>query len=264
MENVTSHNVTQANPFSRTHYVQVYQDNKTLVDAICRFATEQLQPTEAVVIIATTRHRQAIQALLAAAGIPLEEATLSGQFNFFDAETLLASCTEDGQFDTETAHDFIEDVLKRLQQHYRRVRVFGETVDLLWQRGDKENATALEKLWNKFLRKYDLSVLCAYHMDNLNPAHYPSDIECLCSTHTHFLPSQETHLLDQALAKATEYVMGVSLSGMMDSIGKFRHPTTDMPAAQASLLYISKTMPITTELILNRVKMLMAKQEPAG
>ncbi|HEU4708153.1 MAG TPA: MEDS domain-containing protein [Methylophilaceae bacterium] len=244
------------------HQVQIYQNDETLVEAVCHFASYQLQPTEAVIIVVTDTHLAAIEARLTAQGIDLERAMRNAQYNFIDAELLIASLTGSGEFDFARAESDFRKLLEGLLQAYRHVRVYGETVDLLWQRGEKQNAKALEALWNRLLERYSLSVLCTYRMDNLDPAAYNGDIECLCSTHTHFLPSQDPALLEQALAVASENVMGVSLTGMMKSIAKFPHPTTIMPASQASLLYISKTMPVTTEVILNQVRAHLADQNP--
>ena len=254
MNSAASSKEVLTRPTPGAHFVQIYQDSNTLIDAVCHFASDQLQPTEAIVIIATESHREAIEASLLKFGIALEVAIQRGQYNFIDAESLLASFMDNGDFDADKAESVLRQIIEKVCQGYQTIRAFGEMVDVLWQRDDKENAKALEKLWNKLLKEYPVSLLCAYRMDNLHPGPYPHDIECLCGSHTHFLPSQDFTLLDRALAKATENVMGVSLSGMMDSIGRFKHPTTSMPAAQASLLYISKTMPITTEFILLQLR----------
>lgn len=264
MDNVTSNKEVLTKPTAGAHFVQVYQDSKTLVDAVCHFVSDQLQPEEAIIIIATHSHRKAIQRNLLALGVPLDEGMQRGQYNFFDADVLLTAFVEDGEFDIGKAESMLGEILENVRKRYQSIRAFGEIVDLQWQRGDKDNAKALERLWGKLINQHSASLLCAYRVDNLAPASYPHDIECLCATHTHFLPSQDFGLLDSALAKATENVMGVSLSGMMNSIGKFRHPTTSMPAAQASLLYISKTMPITTEFILHQLRKQLSTQAKPG
>lgn len=254
MNSALSNKEVLTNPEPGTHFVQIYQDGETLVEAVSHFVIDQLQPTEAIVIIATESHREAIESSLVNQGVALEDAINRGQFNFIEADSLLDSFMTGGVFDADKAETILRQIIDKVRQGYVTIRAFGEMVDILWQRDDKENAKALEKLWNKLLKEYPVSLLCAYRMDNLHPASYPHDIECLCGSHTHFLPSQDFAVLDRALAKAAENVMGVSLSGMMDSIGRFKHPTTNMPAAQASLLYISKTMPITTEFILHQLR----------
>jgi len=240
-------------PSTGNHFVQVYQDDHQLVDAVCHFITDQLSPTEGVVVIATAEHRLAIMAQLAE--LPEQEKALqSDQYVFYDAELLLSSFMVDGMPDKEKCYTAISSIFEQSGRKYKSVRAYGEMVNILWQAGNKHAAKMLEGYWNELIQRFSFSLLCAYYMDNLNPAAYDGDIECLCSTHTHFIPSQDFDRLEKAVSKASENVMGVSLSGMMSSIGKFPHPTTIMPNAQASLLYISKTMPVTTDYILNQIR----------
>jgi hypothetical protein len=250
-------------PATGNHFVQVYQDNGTLTDSVCHFVHEHLQPHEAAIIIATPAHRKIFEIELLSRDSHLEEAIQRGQIRFFDADLLLSSFMVEGMPDQAKCRSVLGEIFDDVCLSYRSVRVYGEMVDILWQHGQKDAANVLEEFWNSLLRQYPFSLLCAYHIDNLDPAAYNGDIECLCSSHTHFLPSQDFGLLEQALNKASENVMGVSLSGMMDSIAKFPHPTTIMPSSQASLLYISKTMPVTTEFILKQVRQNLAKAQNA-
>jgi len=246
-------------PATGNHFVQVYQDDGLLVDAICYFISDELKPAEGVVIIATPEHREAVIAQLSAQSEALQKALQSDQFVFYDAGMLLSSFMVDGMPDKEKCFSVIIPILEQAARKYKSVRAYGEMVDILWQAGNKIAASTLEKFWNELIQRHAFSLLCAYRVDNLDPAAYHGDIECLCSTHTHFIPAQDFDLLEKAVSKASENVMGVSLSGMMGSIAKFPHPTTIMPAAQASLLYISKTMPVTTDYILTQVRSHLSK-----
>lgn len=248
-------------PRAGNHFVQVYQDLDILADSVCHFLNDQLQPTEAAVIIATTQHREAFKARFIAQGIDLDEPTQRRQYRYFDAEMLLSSFMVNGMPDIESCKKSIGAIFEQISQEYKTARVYGEMVDILWQQGLKDAAVALEHYWNELLKQYSFSLLCTYHIDNLDPSSYNGALECLCSTHTHFIPSQDFALLEEALANASDNVMGVSLKGMVNSIGKVPHPTTIMPPSQASLLYISKTMPTTTEFILNQVRSNLAKPD---
>lgn len=263
MSNATTSKDVLSEPVAGNHFVQVYQDSDTLAGAVCHFIQHQLRPDEAVVVIACASHLAGIKTRLLSQGIDLEHVVQSGQYRFFDAESLLPTLMTDGGLDKKKADTFLSGLLAEVFAGHSAARAYGELVDILWQQGKKDDAVALENCWNELLGQHAFSLLCAYHVDNLDPAVYEADIECLCSTHTHFLPSQDFNLLEQALAKASENVMGVSLSGMMKSIAKFPHPTTIMPAAQASLLYISKTMPVTTEFILKQVRQNLALAKKA-
>lgn len=246
-------------PATGNHFVHVYQDGALLVDAVCHYASDLLAPSEGVLIIATPEHREAITAQLAGQSDAWQAAYKAGRYMFLDADTLLSSFMVEGMPDEEKAYAEISTIFEQMARRYESVRAYGEMVDILWQAGNKRAAAELENIWNTLIKRYAFSLLCAYRVDNLDPAAYNGDIECLCASHTHFIPSQCPVAFGKAVSKAAENVMGVSLSGMMDSIAKFPHPTTIMPAAQASLLYISKTMPITTGYILNQVRKHLSK-----
>ena len=47
----------------------------------------------------------------------------------------------------------------------RRIRAFGEMVDLLCERGNPSAAAALEELWNRLARRRSFSLLCGYRID---------------------------------------------------------------------------------------------------
>ena len=254
MSQVKSYKEFLSKPALGNHFVQVYQDDAPLVDAVVHFVSDQLTTEEGVVIIATPAHREAFIARLAIETPDWETKLQSGQFVFLDAEELLSSFMVDGMPDKEKCFAIIGSILERMGQSYKQVRAYGEMVNILWQAGHKLAAKTLEQFWNELIKRYSFSLLCSYYVDNLDPAVYGGDIECLCSTHTHFIPSQDFDQLEQAVKKVSENVMGVSLTGMMGSIAKFPHPTTIMPPAQASLLYISKTMPVTTDYILTQVR----------
>jgi len=245
-------------PATGHHFVQVYQEDAPLIDAVCHYISNGLTSSEGVVVIATPEHREAIMMQLANE-IADSSALHSDQYVFLDAAQLLSSFMKDGMPDREKCYAVIGAIFEQMAKKYQRVRAYGEMVNILWQAGSKDAAKMLEEYWNVLIKRHAFSLLCAYYVDNLDPAAYRGDIECLCDTHTHFIPSQDFRLLDQAISKASENVMGISLSGMMNSIGKFPHPKTIMPAAQASLLYISKTMPLTTEYILNQTRIHLAE-----
>lgn len=113
------------NPEVGAHQVQIYQDDETLVEAVCHFASHQLTATEAVIIVATDTHRAAIEARLLSQEIDLGQAIRNAQYNFINAELLIASLTKGGDFDFTRAESDFRKMLEGLLQVYRHVRVYG-------------------------------------------------------------------------------------------------------------------------------------------
>jgi hypothetical protein len=128
-------------------------------------------------------------------------------------------------------------------------------VNILWKNEEKEAAIQLEILWNALLKDYSFSLLCAYEIDNLNHANYTHALDCVCTTHTHLLSPQEPIHFEQLILDASKEVTSVDMASMIYSNSVLGHPTTLMPAGQASLFHLSKTKPLELEKILDRIKL---------
>jgi hypothetical protein len=63
-----------------------------------------------------------------------------------------------------------------MEARYPAVRVHGEMVNVLWQKGRLDAAIALEDHWNELGRSHRFSLFCVYLMDNLEkkPTKAPS------------------------------------------------------------------------------------------
>ena len=63
----------------------------------------------------------------------------------------------------------------------RAARVYGEMVDLLWRRDNREGAIRLETLWNLLAKSHAFSLLCGYAIDQFCKGGF----EDVCRPHTH-------------------------------------------------------------------------------
>ena len=67
----------------------------------------------------------------------------------------------------------------------KRLRVFGEMVDLLWRDGHRQTALWLEETWNDLAKTRRFELLCAYGMAGLFTSPSPTDLIDICDRHTH-------------------------------------------------------------------------------
>jgi PAS domain-containing protein len=84
-------------------------------------------------------------------------------------------------------------VLDRAAQQERqpRVRAFGEMVAVLWEKGNREGALQLERLWNEILRQRSLSLFCAYPLRAFGGESAAQHFLEICGEHEHVLPSED-------------------------------------------------------------------------
>jgi hypothetical protein len=137
-----------------THAVQLYEDDDFLTAILARVVGDGLEAGDAVVVIATERHRQALEAQLVANGVEVEAASDAERYVALDAADTLASFIVDGAPDPAASRRSSA-VLDRAANAtvHGRIRAFGEMVALLWADGKRDAALALEELWNVERRK---------------------------------------------------------------------------------------------------------------
>jgi hypothetical protein len=241
-------------PSGGDHFVQVYKDEAFLLEAVAEYAGTGLRRGEGVVIIATPSHRAAFVQQLAGDGVDAEEALQRGQLLLLDADETLARFTLGGMPEWQGFRALIGDLIAKLRLEYPTVRAYGEMVDLLWRRGEREAAIRLEEFWNDLAGLQTFSLLCAYYMDNLDQAAYSGPLDCICRVHSHLIAARDSKRFDEAVVEASEAVLDQTLAQMLLLLSQRHRPQTTMPQGQATLLWLQHNMPRTAEKVLAQVR----------
>lgn len=238
-----------ANPGQHDHFVQLYQEIDPLAGAVAAYVAEGLRRGEAAVIIATPEHRSAfLQKLDSAAALA------QGRLKMLDAEETLARFMANGMPQWKPFHEAIGGLIAELRLRYPTVRAYGEMVDVLWQRGEREAAIRLEEYWNDLGRLQTFSLFCAYRMDPLDSRQYGGPLESVCKVHSHFIPARDARRLDEAVNAASHKVLDQPLAQILLSLAANHRPATKMPAGQAALFWLKQNMPRTAEKILSELR----------
>jgi len=241
-------------PSGGDHFVQVYKDEAFLLEAVAEYTETGLRRGEGVVIIATPSHRAAFVRRLEGNGVAAEEAVQRGQLLLLDAEETLARFAPAGMPEWQSFHMLIGGVIAKLRLEYPTVRAYGEIVDLLWRRGEREAAIRLEEFWNDLAGLETFSLLCAYCMDNLDQAAYSGPLDCLCRVHSHLIAARDYKRFNSAVVEASEAVLDRTLAQMLLSLSERHRLQTAMPQGQATLLWLQHNMPRTAEKVLAQVR----------
>ena len=176
-----------AEPLAREHIVQIYRDDRAVVEAVSLFAGHGLGKGEGVILVATVGHLEAVEARLGASGFDLGDLEAWGQLTTFDAARLLSHFFVGGHIDAARFRTTVDDVLTRAHRggRFPRLRVYGEMVNLLW-RANPAATRQIEELWNEAIERHEVSLLCGYRMEaGETSAHFPRDLRTL---HSHFIP----------------------------------------------------------------------------
>jgi hypothetical protein len=241
-------------PAGGDHLVQLYRDESFLCEVVGEYTATGLRRGEAVIIIATPAHRGAFLQELERRGMPAEDALQRGQLVLLDAEETLARFSAGGTPDWQSFHALVGGLIAKTRLDYATVRAYGEMVDLLWQRGERDAAIRLEGFWNELAELQTFSLLCAYRMDHLDGAAYHGPLDCVCRVHTHLIPARDYERFNRAVVEASREVLDAPLADMLLSISERHPPETEMPRGQATLLWLQRNMPRTAERILAEVR----------
>ena len=236
-------------PAHGDHIVQMYQDDAFLAEAVAEYVVTGLRAGEAAVIIATAQHRAKFLRALQAEGFKEGPA-----LKLLDAEETLARFMRDGTPQWREFHEVVGGLIAELRLQYPTVRAYGEMVDVLWQRGERDAAIRLEEYWNELGRLQTFSLFCAYRLDPLASEAYGGPLESVCKTHTHLVPARDSARFDEAVEQASSKVLDQPLAQILLSLAANHQAATRMPAGQAALFWLKQNMPRTAEKILSELR----------
>jgi hypothetical protein len=175
-----------AEPLVKEHLVHLYVDDRVLVEGVALYAGRGLGKGEAVVLVATADHLEAIERSLAAAGLEPSDLKAWGQLVCIEAAPLLTRFLDQGGIDAGRFQSILSDIIGSVRRggRFNRIRVYGEMVNLLW-RHNHPATRRLEELWNEAIEIHGVSLLCGYHVDGGDEREIPADLTAL---HSHLIP----------------------------------------------------------------------------
>jgi len=187
-------------PGPRAHMVEFYDDDEHLAERVSHYLASGLRAGEPVLAIATEAHREAFARRLSTRGLDVEAAVAGGRLVMLDADATLAACMIDGEPSPTLFRDHVGGAIDRARgDTERRVRAYGEMVDVLWRRGEQQAALRLEGLWNELGNERSFALLCAYVMGNFYRSTDREPFEAVCRAHTDVLPAgRRAELADTA------------------------------------------------------------------
>jgi PAS domain S-box-containing protein len=197
-----------ATPPRGSHIVKFYEEEASIVDAVCEFLRAGLRSEDALVVIATPPHREAFLGRLK--GEDLDRARADGRIHLLDARESLARFMVCGSPDPDRFHRMVDEFVTQATggQQGVRVRAFGEMVNLLWRDGLQSAALIVEDLWDEACASRGLALLCAYALGNFYKSGNVAGIAEVSAAHNHVLHAESrlrrTQGDDSSLAEDTE------------------------------------------------------------
>ena len=170
------------------HSVHVYEYDLDLITRLCAIVSTSLRLGDAVLIVATQNHRDHLVAEVEKTGVDVRAAVRDGRYVMLDASDTLARFMRHGSPDADLFHASVGTVLTdaraRAKSRNQGLTVFGEMVAVLWDKGEKKAALALEGIWNAALADSTFHLHCAYPRSLFTGE---ADLRSVCDLHSHVL-----------------------------------------------------------------------------
>jgi hypothetical protein len=143
-----------------------YEDDSSLARLVADFLREAFDSGNPGVVITTANQRAEMIRELAHRSFDVVELERARQLLLLDAEETLSAFMVDGKPDHQKFNDEMSGLLERARLGRDRggctVYLFGQIVDVLWQRGERDAAIRLELLWNEFAGTQASTLRCGY------------------------------------------------------------------------------------------------------
>jgi hypothetical protein len=171
------------------HSVHFYENHDALIERLCGIVSSSLLIGNSVLLVCTEEHRAELIRSLDRLEVDVRDHARQGRFLMYDAGEMLSAFMVGRRPDEERFRGCVGKVLGEAKKAARSRRggltVFGEMVAVLWEKGNKAGAVALEKLWNHAMQERAFHLHCAYPTWLFQED--DADLQEIYHAHTHIL-----------------------------------------------------------------------------
>lgn len=183
------------------HEVQFYFDDRFLIRSLSAFFQKALKAGDAAIVVATKSHRDSLAEELERSGVNLPTAVQQNRYISLDASETLAQFTVQGVLDEPLFREVIGNVIACASaaagENHAQVVIFGEMVQLLWQRGEPEAALQLEQFWNRLAELHSFHLRCGYPIAQFDREVHTELFSRICGEHKVVIPAEDYLAADE-------------------------------------------------------------------
>lgn len=142
--------------------IQLYENEKVFLDTLEGYVGCALLSNENVIVFATEHHLESLRARLIVQNFNIDELTLNRKYVPVEANLALSEFMSADLPDESLFNEYISQIVSRSAENGGHVRIFGEMVAELWQRGSYEATARLQQLWANIQSLKNFSLFCAF------------------------------------------------------------------------------------------------------
>lgn len=166
------------------HIVQFFDTDESRAAGVAAFLAEGYAAGEPMFLVARPTSWHPIIGQMEKIGVCMRTAIAGGMLVVKDANDSLKRIAPLGTPDIRAFQASFGATLEGLARRGARVRVYGEMVDILAQRGDFENVIRLESIWSEVVPDFPVQLLCGYSATSFLPASTHRAMADICCAHS--------------------------------------------------------------------------------
>lgn len=186
------------------HSCQLFDSPDSVAASVGAFFRDGLEAGDNLLAVMGPENWAPTVRFLRGQGVNPSAILASGQLTVLDAATTLATFRRGGQIDPQLFETSIGDLVRTLAAGDRRLRVYGEMVDVLAMEGDFRACLQLEARWNELMAAVPFDLFCGYSAVNFGNPRAIDALRLTCRAHQHVRTSPRdllaTFLLQTAAA----------------------------------------------------------------
>lgn len=165
------------------HLLRVYPHEELFLSLLEGFADTGFMANESVVIIAIERHLRALEARLGKKGYNLRELRDNDLYTPIQAEGMIKKLMVKNWPDEQMFRQTVTNILENVNNTVGGIRVFGETVALMWAKGLSGATVRMDHLWDHLIREEGWNLFCVFPKSGLTQDPHLS-LEAIRKSHT--------------------------------------------------------------------------------
>ena len=167
------------------HSLQLFDCRDSVADAVSAFIAEGVEAGDVVLVVMRRETWESTARRLRERGLDPAVAQASGGLTVLDAAATLDTFLVNGRIDQKLFEDSAGTLVWALASSDRRLRIYGEMVDVLASRGDFRIALQLEARWNDLRAETPFTLFCGYSAENFGNPKLSETLRLTCQAHSH-------------------------------------------------------------------------------
>ena len=167
------------------HSLQLFDCRDSVADAVSGFIAEGVEAGDVVLAVMRRETWESTARRLRERGLDPAVAQASGGLTVLDAAATLETFLVNGRIDQKLFEDSVGTLVWALASSDRRLRVYGEMVDVLASTGDFRIALQLEARWNDLRAETPFTLFCGYSAENFGNPKLSETLRLTCLAHSH-------------------------------------------------------------------------------